>query len=89
MRIGPEVCQVQHDQFASAQPVGVADLECSRIPQCRHPAFRSGAVRFIDEIVHDIKQVLQLGLGEGTPFRRNRIVGRVLRSVPLKADLRL
>jgi hypothetical protein len=44
----------------------------------------TGAVSFVDEVIDGIEHMLQFGLGERSPSRRNRIVGRVLRSVPLE-----
>jgi signal transduction histidine kinase len=86
--IGPEVGQVQHHQLAPPKPVGISDLECGRVTQRGQPALGSVAVRFVDEVVNDIEQMLQFGLAERPPSRRDGIVGGVLRSVPLKANLR-
>jgi hypothetical protein len=45
-------------------------------------------VGFVDEVVDDIEQMLQLSLSKGSAPRRDGIVGGVLRSVPLEANLR-
>jgi hypothetical protein len=76
-RVGPEVGQVQHDQFAAPKSVGIPDLERDRVTQCGQPALGAGLVLFVDEVVDDVEEVLQLGFGEGSPPGRHGIVGAV------------
>jgi hypothetical protein len=70
------------------KPVSVSDLERDRVAQRGQPAFGAVAVLFVDEVVDDVEQVLQLRLGERAPFRGNGIVSGVSRCVPLKTNLR-
>lgn len=87
MRIGPEVGQVQHDQFSAPEPVGIPDLERDRVTQRGQPALGAGAVLLVDEVVDDIEEVLTLALGERSPFGRHGIVGGVSGRVPFETDL--
>jgi hypothetical protein len=45
-------------------------------------------VLFVDEVVDDVEQVLQLGLPERAPFSGNGIVSGASRCVPLETNLR-
>jgi hypothetical protein len=64
VRVGTEVDVLQHRDLSAPQPVGVGDLERSRVPQGRKPAFGAVGELVIDDVVRSVEERLELVLGQ-------------------------